>query len=227
MSFVSVTPEMVVAAALDLSGINSAIAQANSVAAAATTTVLPVAADEVSAAIAALFGTHAQQYQAISAELAAFHDRFVQSLNTGAGAYLRAEAANAEQGLLGLVNAPTQALFGRPLIGDGANGAPGSGQAGGAGGLLYGNGGAGGSGGVGGAGAVGGAGGNTWLWGNGGAGGSGGVGSGSGGAGGSGGWLYGHGGAGGTGGVAGGVGGGGGGPGGGGDCIGNICGSYP
>ncbi|MEK1233204.1 PE family protein, partial [Mycobacterium ulcerans] len=190
MSFVSVTPEMVVAAALDLSGINSAIAQANSVAAAATTTVLPVAADEVSAAIAALFGTHAQQYQAISAELAAFHDRFVQSLNTGAGAYLRAEAANAEQGLLGLVNAPTQALFGRPLIGDGANGAPGSGQAGGAGGLLYGNGGAGGSGGVGGAGAVGGAGGNTWLWGNGGAGGSGGVGSGSGGAGGSGGWLY-------------------------------------
>ncbi|MEK1224870.1 PE family protein, partial [Mycobacterium ulcerans] len=191
MSFVSVTPEMVVAAALDLSGINSAIAQANSVAAAATTTVLPVAADEVSAAIAALFGTHAQQYQAISAELAAFHDRFVQSLNTGAGAYLRAEAANAEQGLLGLVNAPTQALFGRPLIGDGANGAPGSGQAGGAGGLLYGNGGAGGSGGVGGAGAVGGAGGNTWLWGNGGAGGSGGVGSGSGGAGGSGGWLYG------------------------------------
>ncbi|MEK0726316.1 PE family protein, partial [Mycobacterium ulcerans] len=194
MSFVSVTPEMVVAAALDLSGINSAIAQANSVAAAATTTVLPVAADEVSAAIAALFGTHAQQYQAISAELAAFHDRFVQSLNTGAGAYLRAEAANAEQGLLGLVNAPTQALFGRPLIGDGANGAPGSGQAGGAGGLLYGNGGAGGSGGVGGAGAVGGAGGNTWLWGNGGAGGSGGVGSGSGGAGRSGGWLYGNGG---------------------------------
>ncbi|GJO86024.1 hypothetical protein NJB1728f31_31420, partial [Mycobacterium marinum] len=157
MSFVSVTPELVVAAASDLSGINSAIAQANSVAAAATTTVLPAAADEVSAAIAALFGTHAQQYQAISAELAAFHDRFVQCLNTGAGSYLRAEAANAEQGLLGLVNAPTQALFGRPLIGDGANGAPGSGQAGGAGGLLYGNGGVGGSGGVGQAGGAGGA----------------------------------------------------------------------
>ncbi len=39
------------------------------------------------------------------------------------------------------MNTPTQLLLGRPLIGNGANGAPGTGQAGGAGGLLYGNGG--------------------------------------------------------------------------------------
>ncbi|EUA85147.1 hypothetical protein I551_8388 [Mycobacterium ulcerans str. Harvey] len=41
--------------------------------------------------------------------------------------------------MLDVLNAPAQALFGRPLIGDGAGGAPG--QSGGDGGLLYGNGG--------------------------------------------------------------------------------------
>src|ERR1043165_7740426 len=48
-----------------------------------------------------------------------------------------------------LINAPTQLLLGRPLIGNGANGAAGTGQAGGAGGILWGNGGTGGSGAVG------------------------------------------------------------------------------
>jgi hypothetical protein len=51
-----------------------------------------------------------------------------------------------EQDLLGIVNAPTDALLGRPLIGNGANGAPGTGAAGGDGGWLIGNGGAGGAG---------------------------------------------------------------------------------
>src|ERR1700690_1623322 len=55
-------------------------------------------------------------------------------------------------------NAPTQALLGRPIIGNGANGAAGTGQAGGAGGILWGNGGHGGAGGAGAAGAAGGAG---------------------------------------------------------------------
>ncbi|MEK0729033.1 hypothetical protein OSH23_24295, partial [Mycobacterium ulcerans] len=49
---------------------------------------------------------------------------------------------------LNLINTPTNALLGRPLIGNGANGAPGTGQAGGPGGILWGNGGAGGSGGA-------------------------------------------------------------------------------
>ena len=74
------------------------------------------------------------------------HDQFVESLSAGAGSYAAAEAANrsplrsVEQGLLNAVNAPTQALLERPLIGNGADGTA-AGQVGGAGGLLYGNGG--------------------------------------------------------------------------------------
>ncbi|WP_016719227.1 PE domain-containing protein, partial [Mycobacterium tuberculosis] len=49
MSFVSVAPEIVVAAATDLAGIGSAISAANAAAAAPTTAVLAAGADEVSA----------------------------------------------------------------------------------------------------------------------------------------------------------------------------------
>jgi hypothetical protein len=57
-------PEMFAAAASDLAGIGSTVSAANSAAAASTTAMLPAAADEVSAAIAALFGTFGQEYQA-------------------------------------------------------------------------------------------------------------------------------------------------------------------
>ncbi|WP_152311749.1 PE family protein, partial [Mycobacterium tuberculosis] len=106
-----------------------------------TMALLAAGADEVSAAVAAVFSSYAQQYQALSAAAAAFHDQFVRALAAGAGAYAGAEAANVEQQLLNAINAPTLALLGRPLIGNGADGAAGTGQAGGAGGLLYGNGG--------------------------------------------------------------------------------------
>ncbi|MEK1114744.1 PE family protein, partial [Mycobacterium ulcerans] len=56
--------------------------------------------------------------------------------------------ATSNQALLDLINAPTQALLDRPLIGNGANGAAGTGANGGDGGILFGNGGAGGSGAV-------------------------------------------------------------------------------
>lgn len=95
-----------------------------------------------------LFGMHGQTYQALSARAAAFHERFVQALATGGGAYAAAEAASVSplQSALDLLNAPTQALLGRPLVGNGANGAPGTGANGGDGGILFGSGGAGGSG---------------------------------------------------------------------------------
>lgn len=189
MSFVLIAPEFVTAAAGDLTNLGSSISAANASAASATTQVLAAGADEVSARIAALFGGFGLEYQAISAQVAAYHQRFVQALSTGAGAYASAEAAAAEQIVLGVINAPTQALLGRPLIGDGAN-ATTPGGAGGAGGLAgqIGNGGSGGSGGAGGnggtgdtagnggnggAGAVGG---NAQLIGNGGNGGGGGNG---------------------------------------------------
>ncbi|MCV7122770.1 PE family protein, partial [Mycobacterium lacus] len=158
MSFVILTPETMAGTAAQLQGIGSALGTANAAAAARITTVVGAGADEVSAAVAALFSSYAQAYHGVSVEAALFHDRFVQALTAGAGSYAAAEAAAATplQDLLGVINAPTQLLLGRPLIGDGANGAPGTGQAGGAGGLLYGNGGAGGSGGIGQAGGAGG-----------------------------------------------------------------------
>ncbi|MEK0639148.1 PE family protein, partial [Mycobacterium ulcerans] len=154
MSFAMVRPEWVTAAASDLAGIGSSVGAANAAAAGSTTAVLAAGADEVSAVIAGFFGTHAQEYQAISARVATYHQQFVQSLNGSAGAYAAAEAASASslqtlmRDALNLINTPTNALLGRPLIGNGANGAPGTGQAGGPGGILWGNGGAGGSGGA-------------------------------------------------------------------------------
>ncbi|OBA71880.1 hypothetical protein A5641_09970 [Mycobacterium sp. 1554424.7] len=118
------TPGALGAAAENLIGIGSAITNANAAAAASTTRVLPAAADEVSAAIARLFGTYAQDFQALSARTAIFHDEFVRALDAGAGAYAAAEAANAsplqtlEDDILGVINAPTNALLGRPLVGN-------------------------------------------------------------------------------------------------------------
>lgn len=172
MSFVIATPEMLTTAATDLAKIGSTITAANT-AAAAVAKVLPASADEVSVAVAALFGTHAQEYQTVSAQVATFHDRFVQTLSAAASSYVAAEAVNVEQSLLAAVNAPTQALFGRPLIGNGADGSPGTGQAGGPGGILYGNGGNGGTSTT--AGVAGGNGGAAGLIGNGGIGGPGGA----------------------------------------------------
>ncbi len=176
-SYVFATPEALTTVSSDLAGIGIAIRSANLTAAPSTTQVLAAAQDEVSAAIAGFFSGHAQQFQTLSAQASAFHDQFVETLSGASGAYAAAEAAstsplqNLEQSLLAVINAPSQALTGRPLIGDGANGSPGTGQNGGDGGWLWGNGGNGGSGAPGGAG---GAGGSAGLWGRGGDGGVGG-----------------------------------------------------
>ncbi|EUA09238.1 PE family protein [Mycobacterium kansasii 732] len=126
MSFVIAAPEALAAAASDLSGIGGAINAANAAAAGQTLGILAAGADEVSAAVAALFGAYAQQYQALSAQATNFHDQFLQALSAGGLSYVAAEAANAQQALLTVVNAPTQTLLGRPLIGDGTAGRRGS-----------------------------------------------------------------------------------------------------
>lgn len=61
MSFLIAVPDRLATAATDLAGLGSTITEANAAAAAATTGVLPAAADEVSAAIAALFGSQARR----------------------------------------------------------------------------------------------------------------------------------------------------------------------
>ncbi|WP_237049929.1 PE family protein, partial [Mycobacterium tuberculosis] len=197
MSYMIAVPDMLSSAAGDLASIGSSINASTRAAAAATTRLLPAAADEVSAHIAALFSGHGEGYQAIARQMAAFHDQFTLALTSSAGAYASAEATNVEQQVLGLINAPTQALLGRPLIGNGADGTAAN-PNGGAGGLLYGNGGNGFSQTT--AGLTGGTGGSAGLIGNGGNGGAGGAGA-NGGAGGNGGWLYGSGGNGGAGGA--------------------------
>ena len=143
MSDLIAAPEMLAAAASDIADVGSVLNAANLQAAANTTGVAAAAADQVSAAVASLFSGHAQQYQAFSSQFAAFHEQFVQRLTGAAGSYASAEAASLQtlqEGILGAINAPARALFGRPLIGDGVDGTAAS-PNGGAGGMLYGNGG--------------------------------------------------------------------------------------
>jgi hypothetical protein len=122
-----VNPDIVAAAAPHLSNIGAAISDANAAAVASTTELVPAAEDEISAAVGGLFGTYAQEYHALVAQAAAFHDRFAQAVSASAGSYVAAESNNAgallrtaQQDLLGAVNAPTEALLGRPLIGTGS-----------------------------------------------------------------------------------------------------------
>ncbi|MGA9677789.1 MAG: PE family protein, partial [Mycobacterium sp.] len=145
MSFVSAVPEALTTASADLTGIGSSIRAANVAAATTTTGILAAGQDEVSAAIARLFSSHGRQFQALSAHAAEFHTEFVQALTSAGGAYAAAEAANASplqavvQGAQSLaVFSPVKDLTGRPLAGNGTNGAAGTGQAGGGGGWLFG-----------------------------------------------------------------------------------------
>jgi hypothetical protein len=95
MVFVTVEPEMLVMAADGLLGIGSQMAAANAAAAGPTTGVVAAAVDEVSVLTAAQFSAHAAMYQAVSAQAAAIHQRFVNTLVTSAGSYAATEAANA------------------------------------------------------------------------------------------------------------------------------------
>ncbi len=188
MSLLQVTPEVLAAAAAELDSIGADLNAAHAAAALHNTGLLAAGADEVSAAVAALFSKHGQAFRALGAQASAFHAQFVQALSGAEGAYAAAEAASATQLRAGVQAAseiewfsPWKTLTGRPLVGNGADGKAGTGQAGGDAGWLFGNGGKGGSGGDGQAGGNGGQGG--FIAGNGGIGGAGGSG-GAGGAGG-------------------------------------------
>lgn len=95
MSFVNTQPEALTAAANYLRTIGGAVAAQNAAAAAPTTGLVPAAADEVSTLTAAVFATHAQLYQQISAQAAAVHEALVNTLGVSAGSYAATEAANA------------------------------------------------------------------------------------------------------------------------------------
>jgi len=95
MSFVTTQPEALTAAASTLQGLGSTLTAQNEAAAAPTTGVVPAAADEVSALTAAQFAVHAQLYQAVSAQAAAIHEAFVNTLGVSSASYAATEIANA------------------------------------------------------------------------------------------------------------------------------------
>jgi hypothetical protein len=94
MSYVMAAPELMTSAATDLATIGSNLSAAHTAAATQTTGVAAAAEDEVSAAIAALLSTHGQQFQALGAQTAAFHQQFMQNVTAGAASYVGTEAAN-------------------------------------------------------------------------------------------------------------------------------------
>src|ERR1700756_4364858 len=95
MSYVNAALAHVAAAASDLAGVGATIGSANAAALGPTSSVLPPGADEVSMSIAALFGTHSQVYQQLSAQAALFHQQFVQLMSASANQYAATEDANA------------------------------------------------------------------------------------------------------------------------------------
>ena len=124
MSWFAAGPEGIAAATRNLAGIGSTINEANVNAALRTAGVPAAAADQVSAAVAAFWGAHAQGYERISAQMAALHDQFVQGLAGAGDSYANTEAtvAGTLKDALNRVNAPARGLLGHPTHGPGPNG---------------------------------------------------------------------------------------------------------
>lgn len=76
MSYVITTPESLAAASADVFAIGDTVRAASAAAAQRTTGIAAAAGDEVSAAIARLFGSYGQEYQSLSAHTAAANDVF-------------------------------------------------------------------------------------------------------------------------------------------------------
>jgi len=95
MDFLVTAPEMLASTAADVEQIGSEISAANASAAGPTTGLVAAAEDEVSQAIAELFGRYGQRYHAVLTQAATFHDEFTQALAAARNAYAQAEATNA------------------------------------------------------------------------------------------------------------------------------------
>ncbi|WP_310778570.1 PE family protein [Mycobacterium sp. Z3061] len=105
MSFLLAEPQAMVAAATDIEGIGAALSAASAAAATPTSSLLAAAGDEVSAAIAQLFGTFGREYQDVVRQFEAFHGEFQRTLAAAGSVYAQAETAAAAA--LGGAFAPT------------------------------------------------------------------------------------------------------------------------
>lgn len=92
MSHLVTQPQLMTAAAEDLVGIQTSIAEASIAVGGRTTGLAAAAADEVSAAIADVFSVFGEDYQAFARQVETYHNAFVQTLTASANAYGHAEA---------------------------------------------------------------------------------------------------------------------------------------
>jgi hypothetical protein len=99
MSSITSQPDAAAAAAAHLTGRVSAMNTKNAAAAAATIGVVPAAAEPVSALMAAQFAVHAQMYQVLSAQAAAFHQQFISTLTASSASDGATEGTDAAAGL--------------------------------------------------------------------------------------------------------------------------------
>ncbi|WP_205875975.1 PE-PPE domain-containing protein [Mycobacterium camsae] len=95
MSYVVAAPDFLLAAAEDLAATGSVISAASAAVAHTTTSLSVAAEDEVSKAVAALFGGHGREYQAVATQAAHYHERLTVALAASVNAYASTEAANA------------------------------------------------------------------------------------------------------------------------------------
>jgi hypothetical protein len=94
MSFVTIQPEAMTAAASALQTLGTSMDAENGAAAGPTTGVAPAAADPVSALQAAQFDAYGTWYQQVSAHAAAIRQMLVNTLGASAGSYAETESAN-------------------------------------------------------------------------------------------------------------------------------------
>jgi hypothetical protein len=124
-SYVIAAPEAVALASADLTGIGEVLEGATAAAAPSTTELVAAARDEVSAAIANVFGSYAEEFQALTTQATQFHARFGHALSAAGATYAASEASNVSLLVRGLQQqffdqgffSPFIYLTGQPLFG--------------------------------------------------------------------------------------------------------------
>ena len=87
----NIDPSEVESAAQDLLGIGNTLDDGNAAAALPTSSILPAGADEVSAAVTALFNGHAAAFQQLTQQASAFNEGFINTLTRGVQEYVQTE----------------------------------------------------------------------------------------------------------------------------------------
>lgn len=111
MSYLTAQPDLMADAAGKLAEIRGSIDAATSAATVPTTNLAAAADDEVSAAIARLFGAYGEEGRSAIGLAAAFQDEFAQVLSGSGLAYLETEVSNAAAAALNPILTPLQSLL--------------------------------------------------------------------------------------------------------------------